>query len=156
MQVKVGGILELFSKRSLELELILDSIKDAVCIVDAQGITKYWNKGAERLFDIDKGDIIGQPIVKFFPNALLQKILKEKKAYEDIYNSPKDDCFNISSASPLYLNGKLVGGLSLDRDITDHIKTAELLSKTQSNLQALQQEISALNKNRSFCISLRK
>lgn len=79
MQVKVGGILELFSKRSLELELILDSIKDAVCIVDAQGITKYWNKGAERLFDIDKGDIIGQPIVKFFPNALLQKILKEKR-----------------------------------------------------------------------------
>lgn len=39
--------------------------------------------------------------------------------------------------------------MSLDRDITDHIKTAELLSKTQSNLQALQQEISALNKNRS-------
>lgn len=141
--------MELLDKKNLELETILDSIKDAVCIVDAEGITKYWNKGAEKLFNIDRKDIINHHITEFFPNSLLKKIIKEKKAYEDIYNSPKENCFNITSASPLYLNGNLVGGLSIDRDITDHIKTAELLSKTQSNLQALQQEISALNKNRS-------
>lgn len=93
--------------------------------------------------------MIGRHIRVFFPSSLLPRIIKEKKGYENIYNSPKENCFNITSASPLYSHGKLVGGLSMDRDITDHIKTTELLNKTQSNLQALQQEISALNKNRS-------
>lgn len=141
--------MRLIHEKNLELEIILDSIKDAVCIVDDKGITKYWNKGAEKLYSIAREDIIDRHITEIFPNSLLQKIIKTKKAYEDIYNSPKENYFNIASASPLYLDGKLVGGLSLDRDITDHIKTAELLSKTQSNLQVLQQEISALNKNRS-------
>ncbi len=141
--------MRLFKERDPELEIILDSIKDAVCIVDAKGITKYWNKGAEKLFGIAKEDIINRHISEIFPTSLLAKILKEKRAYENIYNSPKDNFYNITSASPLYMDGELIGGISIDRDITDHIKTAELLSKTQSNLQVLQQQISDLSKNRS-------
>lgn len=140
--------MKLIDERSKELETILDSIKDAVCIVDAEGLTKYWNKGAEKLYGISKEEILNKPITEFFPSSLLHRILKEEKAYEDIYNSPKENCYNISSASPLYFNGKLVGGISIDRDITDHIKTTELLNKTKSNLKVLQEELSAINKTR--------
>lgn len=146
--------MKILRERSKELEIILDSIKDAVCIVDDKGITKYWNKGSEKLFGIDREDIINKPITDFFPTSLLKRILSEKKAYENIYNSPKENCYNISSASPLYFENKLVGGLSIDRDITDHIKTTELLNKTKSNLQALMQELSAINKSRSFFASI--
>lgn len=141
--------MKLIDERSKELETILDSIKDAVCIVDSNGITRYWNKGAERLYGIRREEILNRPIVEFFPSSLLHRILKENRAYEDIYNSPKEYCYNISSASPLYFNGQLVGGLSIDRDITDHIKTTELLNKTKSNLEALQEELSAINKTRA-------
>ncbi|HHV46642.1 MAG TPA: sigma 54-interacting transcriptional regulator [Tissierellia bacterium] len=141
--------MKLIDERSKELETILDSIKDAVCIVNADGITKYWNKGAEKLYGISKEEILNKPITDFFPSSLLHRILKEERAYEDIYNSPKENCYNISSASPLYFNGKLVGGISIDRDITDHIKTTELLNKTKSNLKVLKEELSAINKARS-------
>lgn len=146
--------MELIQEGSRELEIILDSIKDAVCIVNAQGITIFWNRGAEKLYGINREDIINRQITDFFPSSLLQRILKEKKAYEDIYNSPKENCYNISSASPLYFEGELVGGLSVDRDITDHIKTTELLNKTKSNLQALKQELSVINKGRSSFASI--
>lgn len=147
-------ILGLIQERDKELETILDSIKDAVCIVDENGITKYWNKGAEKLYKISRKDMLDKHISAHFPTAILQKIIGEKKAYGDIYNSPKENFYNITSASPLYLDGKFIGALSLDRDITDHIKTAELLNKTQSNLQTLQQELSALNKDRSSYASI--
>lgn len=146
--------LRLIQERDPELETILDSIKDAVCIVDEDGITKYWNTGAERLYKISREDMLDKHISVHFPTAILQKIIEEKKAYGDIYNSPKENFYNITSASPLYLDGKFIGALSLDRDITDHIKTAELLNKTQSNLQTLQQELSALNKDRSSYASI--
>lgn len=142
-------IFKILDEQDKELEVILDSIKDAITIVDKDCITKYWNKAAEKMYGISRKDIVGKHIREFFPSSLLPRIIKEEKSYENIYNSPRESSFNIISASPLYCKGELVGGLSLDRDITDHIRTAELLSKARSNLDVLQQEITAINKNHS-------
>lgn len=141
--------MKLIDERNEELEIILDSIKEAVCIVDANGVTKYWNKGSEKLYGIKREEIIGRPITEFFPSALIQRILDEKRAYEDIYNMPREDNYNISSASPIYYNGKIVGGTSVDRDITEFMKTTEQLNKTKSNLQALKQELAILNSQKT-------
>ena len=130
------------------LKLVLDGINDAICVVDINCITRYWNKAAERLYQIDRESIINRHIKDFFPNSLLPRIIKEKKAYDNIYNNPKEGCYNVISASPLYMNGRLVGGISLDRDATEFIKTSELLVKAQSNLNVLEHEMSIINKNR--------
>lgn len=142
-------MINIFGEKGGELlKSILDSIKDAICVVDENGITRYWNDAAVKLYQIEKEKIIGSHISKFFPTSLLARIIKERKAYDNIYNSPREGCYNVISASPLYLNGQFVGGISLDRDITEYIKTSELLIKAQSNLNILEQEISIMNNNR--------
>ncbi len=141
--------IDIFGENGEELlKLILDSINDAICVVDMDCITRYWNKAAEKLYQIDREKIINKHIKEFFPNSLLPRIIKEKKAYDNIYNSPKEGCYNVISASPLYMNGRLIGGISLDRDVTEFIKTSELLVNAQSNLNVLEHEISMINKNR--------
>lgn len=130
------------------LQIILDSINDAICVVDNNCITKYWNKAAEKLYGIERQKIINRHIKEFFPNSLLPRIIKERKSYDNIYNSPRENCYNVISASPLYMDGRLVGGISLDRDVTEFIKASDLLAKAQSNLNALEQEISIINKSR--------
>ncbi|HNT04091.1 MAG: sigma 54-interacting transcriptional regulator [Clostridiaceae bacterium] len=130
------------------LKIILDSINDAICVVDENCITRYWNNAAEKLYNIGKDKILGRHIKEFFPNSLLPKIIKERKSYDNIYNNPREGCYNVISASPLYMNGRLVGGISLDRDATEFIKTSELLMKAQSNLNVLEHEMSIINKNR--------
>ena len=141
--------IDIFGEKDGELlKIILDSINDAICVVDENCITRYWNKAAEKLYQIDREKIINKHIKEFFPNSLLPRIIRERKAYDNIYNSPKEGCYNVISASPLYMNGHLVGGISLDRDATEFIKTSELLVKAQSNLNVLEHEISIINKNR--------
>lgn len=141
--------IDIFGEKVGELlKVILDSINDAICVVDENCITQYWNKAAEKLYQIDRDKIINRHIKEFFPNSLLPRIIRERKAYDNIYNSPKEGCYNVISASPLYLNDRLVGGISLDRDATEFIKTSELLVKAQSNLNVLEHEISIINKNR--------
>jgi transcriptional regulator with PAS, ATPase and Fis domain len=130
------------------LQIIMDSINDAVCILDKNCITKYWNKAAEKMYEIDRDTIIDRDIRDFFPNSLLPKIIKEERMYENIYNSPRENCYNIISAAPIYIGNELVGGLSLDRDITELMKTYELLIKAQSNIQLLEREVSSIDKNR--------
>ncbi|MDD2481661.1 MAG: sigma 54-interacting transcriptional regulator [Lutispora sp.] len=142
-------IFKIFEEHSFELEVILDSIKDSIALVDKNGITKYWNTAAEKMYDINREDIIGRHIKDFFPTALLPRIIKEEQSFENIYNSPRENSFTIISAFPLYSQGKLVGGISLDRDITEHIRNLELLSKNKRNIDALQKQIKSIGLNRS-------
>jgi PAS domain S-box-containing protein len=44
------------------LKVILDSINDAICVVDEKCITQYWNKAAEKLYHIDRDRIINKHI----------------------------------------------------------------------------------------------
>lgn len=148
LEVSKNEDLNNFNGTIESLQTIMDSINDAVCILDKNCITRYWNKAAEKMYGIERDRIINRDIREFFPNSLLPRIIKEGKMYENIYNSPRENCYNIISASPIYIGNELVGGLSLDRDVTELIKTYELLIKAKSNLKLLEQEISTIDKNR--------
>ncbi len=128
---------------------VIDSIKQSLCIVDNKCIVKYWNNAAEEFYSIKKEEIIGKDVRLFFPDALLPKVIKEQHPFEDVYNSPKKDYYIVISASPLYdSNNNLIGGISLERDITDYIKITEILEKTTDNLALLKKEISSINHNK--------
>jgi PAS domain S-box-containing protein len=125
---------------------ILDSIKQSLCIVDNKCVVKYWNTAAEKFYSIKKEEIIGNDVRLFFPDALLPKVIKEQHPFEDVYNSPKKDYYIVISAAPLYdSNNNLIGGISLERDITDYIKITKLLEKTTDNLSLLKKEIHTIN-----------
>ncbi|SKC48750.1 PAS domain S-box-containing protein [Maledivibacter halophilus] len=130
------------------IEMILDNVNDAVCIVDKNCITRIWNKRAEEIHGVTKDKVLGRPITDFFPTALLPKVIREKRPYVDVYNSPKEDSHNIITARPLYSGNELIGGISCDRDISELIKLTALLDKTKLGLKVLEEEITALSENR--------
>lgn len=128
---------------------VLDSIKQSLCIVDDKCVVKYWNTSAEIFYSINKEEIIGRDVRLFFPDALLPKVIKEQQPFEDVYNSPKKDYYIVISAAPLYdSNNNLIGGISLERDITDYMKITKLLEKTTDNLTLLKKEIHSINHNK--------
>lgn len=128
---------------------IFDDINVAITVVDENLITRFWNTSAEKLYEIKRSEILNKPITDFFPNALLPKVVKEGRSYKDVYNSPKDNCYNIISATPLYEGDKIIGGIGYDRDISEIINLSDLLNKTQLNLKLLEEEVSKLNQAKS-------
>ncbi|MBV1757244.1 MAG: sigma 54-interacting transcriptional regulator [Dethiosulfatibacter sp.] len=128
------------------LKTALDKINISICIVDKNCMVKYWNVAAEKFYKILKKEIVGKHVTKFFPKALLPKVIKEQKAYEDVYNNPKEDYYIVISAVPLYDHeDNIIGGISIDKDITNYIKTETILEKTKDNIKLLEEEINAIN-----------
>jgi len=130
------------------VEMILDNINDAICVVDKDCITRLWNKRAEKLYGVKREQLVGKRITDFFPTALLPKVIKEGRPYENVYNSPRENSHNIITARPLYIDNELVGGISCDRDISELIRLTTLLDKTKLDLKVLEEEVTALNENR--------
>jgi transcriptional regulator with PAS, ATPase and Fis domain len=128
---------------------VLDSIKQSLCIVDDKCIVKYWNAAAEIFYNIKKEEILGKDVRLLFPDALLPKVIKEQHPFEDVYNSPRKDNYIVISAAPLYdRDHNLIGGVSIERDITDYMKITKLLEKTTNNLTLLRKEIHSINHNK--------
>ncbi|MCT4564709.1 MAG: sigma 54-interacting transcriptional regulator [Maledivibacter sp.] len=130
------------------IDIILDNVNDAVCIVDRDCIVRFWNEKAEEIYEVNRQHVVGKHINNLFPTALLPKVIKEKRPYVNVYNSPREDSHNIITARPLYSGSELIGAISCDRDITELIRLTTILDKTKFDLKVLEEEVTALNENR--------
>jgi PAS domain S-box-containing protein len=129
-----------------KFEYILDSIPDAITIVNKDGKVIFFNTTAEKYFEVKKEDIIQKDLIEFFPTAILPRVLDSKTPFYNIYNRPRENSFVVSSAVPLYdRDGNIIGALAIDRDITEIVRLSELLNKTQSNLLKLEEEYSKIS-----------
>jgi transcriptional regulator with PAS, ATPase and Fis domain len=125
-------------------ETILDNVTDAICVVDVECRVVFWNKSAEVLHQIPRETIKGALLTVFFPNALLPRVLKEGRAFENVYNQPKPFAFNIINAHPLYQEGVIFGAISCDRDVSDFIEISKKLEMTETHLSVLKDEMDQL------------
>lgn len=146
--IKLNGLMgQALDSNNIMLK-IFDDINIAISVVDENLITRFWNKSAEKMYEISREKVLNRPITEFFPNALLQKVIKEGKAYKNVYNSPRDNCHNIISATPIFDNGKVVGGIGYDKDVSELMRLSELLNKTQTNLELLEKETTRINESK--------
>ncbi len=151
-------MIEIFNeKANTESELfniIIDSINQPICIVNKDCEVIYWNKSSENFYYIKKNEILNKDIRLFFPDALLPRVIRHQKSYENVYHSPKKDYYIVISAAPLYnKSGKLIGGISFEKDITEQIKTTKLLEKTTNNLNLLKEEMYHINHGNYYSFS---
>ncbi|NLC11986.1 MAG: PAS domain-containing protein, partial [Firmicutes bacterium] len=123
---------------------VLNALHEGVCVVDREGTVLLWNEKAEEIYDIPAQDIIGKPLAHFIPNALLLKVLKEKKAMETFLHKPRQSRYFATSARPLYIKGELVGAVSSDKDVTEITNLGFELEETRTRLEYLQEEVSKI------------
>ncbi|MCH4889915.1 AAA family ATPase [Acidaminobacter sp. JC074] len=135
-------------ENSVLITSILDNIHMAICIIDTSCRVKFWNKSAEKLYQISREIMYNNVLTDFFPTALLPTVLDTEKKYVDVYNLPREGCHNLITASPLYQDGILIGAISYDKDISEQIKITEDLKKKESNLEVLQKELQAIGEER--------
>ncbi|WP_282200094.1 sigma-54 interaction domain-containing protein [Collibacillus ludicampi] len=117
-------------------DILLDSVNDAVTVVDTDGTVLYWNKSAENMYGIPKAQIIGKRIGDFFQKGsiMLYQVMETGMPVYQVYHKPRPDIHVFINAIPVYDDeDRLIGAIAIEQDITHTVKLSEeLYSYSQS------------------------
>ena len=120
---------------------LLDVLEEAVCVIDAENRVVDWNRRAELLYGIASAEIIGQPIGKFFSNLMVTQAMLDGRLVREAYHKPCPGTHVLINAQPVRLDGKIVGGVSAERDITEVVNLNQQLSEAGNEVRSLREEI---------------
>ncbi|MFE6075172.1 sigma-54 interaction domain-containing protein [Paenibacillus sp. NPDC057886] len=127
-------------------ETTLETAGSALTLINEEAKVTYWTSGAEHVFSIKKGDIIGKPAADFFPPDRLQS-LKTLYTGESVYrkqHQPRPDLFALINARPVQLDGRIVGAVAAEVDITTEIRLHQELLHMTSKVQHLEKAVARL------------
>ena len=137
------------------LAAIVESSDDAIISKDLKGIITSWNKGAEKIFGYEAGEMVGASILRIIPSDrqaeedfILGKIRRGEKVehFETLRQTKDGRRINISvTASPIKDGaGTIIGVSKIARDITvqnTHVAEILRLSRLYAALSQVNQAI---------------
>ncbi|UWZ82008.1 PAS domain-containing sensor histidine kinase [Occallatibacter riparius] len=124
------------------LAAIVDSADDAIISKDLNGIVQTWNRGAQKIFGYTADEMIGQPILRLFPDELKyeeDEILRKLRAgqridhYETVRKRKNGEPVEISvTISPICdETGTVIAASKIARDISDKKRMERLLLQSE-------------------------
>lgn len=145
-------VVNLWQLTSNLYQTLLQTVDDAVTVIDRNGHVISWNNSAEQLYNCSKEQIIGKPITDFFKeeSLMLMSTIQNGTSIRHQYNQSSSDVHVLVSTMPLSRNGELVGGISVERNINDLVKLNEGLADKTAYIQDLEQKIETLNASDPF------
>jgi len=102
---------------SITLAEILDNTNNAIIAVDPQGLILFANRAFFNILKIPVQDLVGQPVTTYFPETGLMKVFENGIA-ELGQQLKLNSSALLSSRTPIYFNGELVGAVAVFQDIT--------------------------------------
>lgn len=144
-------------QRSLaHMAAIVESSDDAIIGKTLDGIIRYWNSGAQRLFGYTPDEVVGRSVTLIIPPELLdeeQRILATVRRgeriehYETTRLTKDRRRIEISlSVSPVRdAAGTIIGASKIARDITDRRRAERLLREAHLDLQSRIAELARFN-----------
>lgn len=122
---------------------LLDQLNEGILIADRNCIVRYVNPRYTRITGVEFNEIVGRPLLEVRPHALLPEVIKKNQAIEGVYR--KEGAVEyVVNISPLVINSKIVGGLSIVIDITTVRKMARDLDKSISKLKKIENSIRSI------------
>ncbi|MED0674283.1 sigma 54-interacting transcriptional regulator [Aneurinibacillus thermoaerophilus] len=123
-------------------EGVLHTVDDSLTIVDAEGNVIGWNKQAEAMYRIPSEDILHHHITRHFKKdaIMLLKSIRDGSSISRHYNQPREGAHVLINTSPVILSGRIIGGISAEKDISDVVRLHDQLSSTTAHLHNLETE----------------
>lgn len=139
------NIEELNSNKIL-LETIIDSVQEAISVVDEYGFFKYVNDAYLRISGHTKKQILNQPITKVIPKdeiSIHKKVFQTQKPEMDIrYDFGVNHNTVVGNVSPILVNNKFKGTVA----VIHNIEKVKQISSVFENAATV---ISKLNKGKA-------
>ncbi|WP_034630722.1 sigma-54-dependent Fis family transcriptional regulator [Desulfotruncus alcoholivorax] len=141
LDVLLAELIDRYRITHARLEAVLNTVEEAITIINDQDVVTHWNHRAEALYDISAEKIVGNNIGEYFSNLMVTKVFKERQGVRAMYHQPCAGTHVLISANPVKVGDQVVGGVSSERDITEVVELNQKLSQASSQVHKLQKEI---------------
>lgn len=130
------------------LDAVVETVNEAITIIDPQDVVVGWNRRAEELFKIPAAEIIGRPIESFFTSLVVTRVMQDRREVRNAYHQPCEGTHVLINATPIRLDDQVVGSTCAERDITELVYLHEELSRASTQVRMLEKEINKINGQR--------
>ncbi len=139
-----AAFLTLVQNQSVLLGTLMDTMSEAVTIVDSRNVVQHWNRAAQTIYKIDRSKVIGTSLDEHFASESIRLLdaLRQGTSVQRVYHIPRPDSHVLINAAPIRLEGRIIGAISIEQDITELVRLNEELAHTTAHLHNLQQEMS--------------
>lgn len=132
-----------------ELLAILNSVQDAIEVVDAHGIVKYVNPAFTRVTGIPESKRVNRSIFDVSPQgALAQSLIQQKPVTGYRTYVGGSDADVISNASPIIVDGELMGAVVVFQPVGDILKLMDELQHSNAMIDNLYAQIDQISGSR--------
>ncbi len=132
-----------------ELLAILNSVQDAIEVVDARGIVKYVNPAFTRVTGIPESKRVNRSIFEVSPHgALAQSLIQQKPVTGYRTYVGGSDADVISNASPIIVDGELMGAVVVFQPVGDILKLMDELKHSNAIIDNLYAQIDQISGSR--------
>jgi len=137
----VEKLIEFIRDEEAVLSSILGVTDDVICVIDHEDTVIGWNRKAELLYGIKSVDILGRSIHDFFTNLVVTRVSREDREVYAEYHQPCQDTHVLINAVPIRRGGRVIGGVSAEKDVTEVIQLNRALSRASYQVKALKEAI---------------
>lgn len=128
-----------------QLSVILNTAQEGVQMSDKDGTILYINQGYTRITGILREDRIGKNVFEVSPHGALVEVLKTGKPCMGRRNKVVGSNTEvISNASPISVNGEIMGAVVVFQDISEVIRLTKELRRSTWVIDGLKDEIKKL------------
>ncbi|MFU0824660.1 MAG: PAS domain-containing protein [Clostridium sp.] len=138
---KVKGELKEVKELKERLQLILESVQDGICVLDANGVIDYVNGAYLRIVGDSKENMLGKNIKEISPNGARSRVLKEKKNIIGAISHKANGITVVSNVNPIIVDGEMAGVVSVVKNVTEIQELSERLNKVSEKAEYLEQEL---------------
>ncbi|MFP5108685.1 sigma-54 interaction domain-containing protein [Neobacillus sp. C211] len=124
-------------------ETVIETSDASVTVIDADERVRTWTKGAEKIFSVNKDEIIGKPIIEFFEHQNLEILesLHKGKRIRGKHHQARSDLFVLINANPVYFNESIIGAVVSETNVTNQVVLNEKLFNMSTEVHRLEQEV---------------
>ncbi|WP_007939675.1 MULTISPECIES: sigma 54-interacting transcriptional regulator [Pelosinus] len=148
---KITGELQEVKELKGQLQLILESVQDGICVVNKEGCITYVNPAYLRILNQQYAQLVGQNIQEISPSGARCSVLSSGKQVLGTISKKKNGVAVVANVNPIIVDDEVTGVVSVVKDITEVQGLMENLNHISAKAEYLEQELWRTKKpNRAF------
>ena len=121
---------------------VMENIAEAIRVIDCSGIVSFWNRGAEKLFQIKENEIVGKPLADFFPDDALLDIIRTGEPQRNLVSELGDWLVVHNMVPVITEDHEIIGAVCTTQDMTLVKSYLDQLEETTDRVKRLERRVS--------------